>query len=188
MAASASNAAENATTNVTPNTPAITAKRTVIVLGTCDTPSEPHVNPPNGQSPRSQSIAVHAAAAPRAVRTGRPGLRTSANTAPNKAIDEAVSSVKRTPSERAEEHDPRQRDPERHESEHEPEQEPLGGGRLPQRDEQERGREERERPGRDGREGERGQYAPDQGEDERDREPVLGQAQSRQNIRRLSAS
>ena len=56
--ASASKAAANATANVTPNTPATTASRTVIGFETCDTPREPHVNPPSGQSPRSQSIAV----------------------------------------------------------------------------------------------------------------------------------
>ena len=93
-AASASKAAANATTNVTPNTPAITARRTVILFETCDTPRDPQVNPPSGQSPRTQSIAVHAAAAPSAVRIGFPGLRTSANAAPNSATDSAVSNVR----------------------------------------------------------------------------------------------
>ncbi len=38
-------------------------------------------------------MAVQAAAAPRAVRSGRPDLRTSGKTAPNNAIESAVSSV-----------------------------------------------------------------------------------------------
>ncbi len=92
-AASASKAAAKATTNVTPKTPAITATRTVIPFETCETPRDPQVNPPSGQSPRSQSIAVHAAAAPSAVSSGRPRLRTSGNAAPKSAIESAVSSV-----------------------------------------------------------------------------------------------
>jgi hypothetical protein len=93
-AASASEAAAKATTNVTPNTPATTARRTVIGFETCDTPREPQVNPPSGQSPRSQSTAVHTAAAPRAVSRGRPGLPTRGNAAPNSATDSAASSVR----------------------------------------------------------------------------------------------
>ena len=94
----------------------------------------------------------------------------------------------RAPCERAEELEPRQGEPEPHETEREPQGEPAGGRRPPEREEQQRGGEERERPGGHGREGEREQHATDQGEGERDRQPAIGQAQSRQNIRRLSAS
>ena len=188
VAASARTAAANATTNVTPNTPATTATLTVMGLETCDTPSEPHVNPPSGQSPRNQSIAVHAVAAPSAVSNGRPRVRTSGKSTPNRATESAVSSVNAphasVPNSMI--HD--SVDPEAGESVDEAEGEASRRGRVPQGHEQERGSEEGKGPGPDGREGQRGEHAPDQGKDVRDREPVFGQAQSRQNIRRLSAS
>ena len=93
-AASTTSAAANATANVTPNTPARTARRTVTGLATCEAPREPHVKPPSGQSPRSQSIDVHNAAAPSAFSMGWPDRRTNGKQAPNNATDAAVSTVK----------------------------------------------------------------------------------------------
>ena len=52
------------------------------------------MNPPNGQRPRSQSIAVQSEAAPNAVTTGCPGRRTNGRSAPNNATDRAARSVK----------------------------------------------------------------------------------------------
>ena len=78
---------------MTPYTPASTASRTVTPLDTCDTPSDPHVKPPSGHSPRTQSIRVHRAAAPAAVSTGCSCRRTSGYPRPKSATDSAASSV-----------------------------------------------------------------------------------------------
>ena len=91
------------------------------------------------------------------------------------------------PRERAEELEPGERESCSHETVDEPEGEAATGRRLPEREEQDRWGDEREGPGRHRREGECGQHTTDQGEGERDGKPI-GQAQSRQNIRRLSAS
>ena len=186
--ASASSAAANATANVTPKTPPTTARRTVTGLATCEAPRDPQVKPPSGHSPRSQSIEVHSAAAPTAVRNGWPARRTRGNRAPNSAMDRAVRTVRAPHASvpKSWSHDRVSPNPD--ETEAEAQGEAAGGCRLPERDEQQRGGEERERPGGYGREGEREQHATDQGEGERDRQPAIGQAQSRQNIRRLSAS
>src|SRR3954469_5365413 len=80
---------EKTTTNVTPKTPVTEARRTSALSSTWDVPRLAHVNPPSGHMPRIQSIAVHAAATPMAVHTGRSRRMISVAITPNTAIDAA---------------------------------------------------------------------------------------------------
>jgi hypothetical protein len=91
--ASTSSAATRTTTNVIPDAPATVAKRTSVGSSTWDTPRLPHVNPPNGTSPRTWSITVHRAATPIAPRTGARSRRTNGASAPNRAAEDADSST-----------------------------------------------------------------------------------------------
>ena len=52
------------------------------------------MKPPNGHIPLAQSSAVHSAATPKDVRTGRPGRRRAGTTSPNRAVDAAEPSVR----------------------------------------------------------------------------------------------
>ena len=54
-------------------------------MACCVLPRTPHVKPPSGQAPRTQSTAVHRAAAAAAERTGRSSCHSSGTTAPNSA-------------------------------------------------------------------------------------------------------
>ena len=60
------------TTNVTPHTPVIVARCKTVRSSTCETPSDPQLNPPSGQAVRTQSVTVHRDANPTAVSSGRP--------------------------------------------------------------------------------------------------------------------
>ena len=157
-------------------------------LATCEAPREPHVKPPSGQSPRSQSIEVHRAAAPSAFSSGMAGAPDQWKAGAEQRHGRGREHRQGAPGEGAEELQPRERESEAHESVDEAEGEATRRRRVPQPDQQQRGSDECQRPGGHGREGERGQHAADQGEGERDRQPGVDQAQSRQNIRRLSAS
>ncbi len=84
------------TTNVTPQTPATVARRTVRRLSTWDTPSDPHVNPPRGHDPRIQSTTVQSAARPSACSSGRPRRQSAGATSPNSAVEAMQSSTSAT--------------------------------------------------------------------------------------------
>ncbi len=71
---------------------------------TCETPREPQVNPPSGQSPRSQSIAVQRAAAPSAVRNGPAGSADQGERRSEQRDRERGEQRQGAPRERAEEH------------------------------------------------------------------------------------
>ncbi len=71
-AASTRSAFTASTTNVTPHTPVIVARCRTARSSTCETPSDPQLNPPSGQAVRTQSVTVHRDANPTAVSSGRP--------------------------------------------------------------------------------------------------------------------
>ena len=183
----ARSAAAKATANVTPYTPASTASRTVTPLDTCDTPSDPHVKPPSGHSPRSRSGS-----------TGRRPQRRREHrmlVPPHERVPEAEERHRqrgqqrqREPPKRPEQPQPRQRDAERGQSVDEPEERAPQGSGAPEGGEQEGRCDERERPPPHRWERQGVQDATGDREEERDGEPGAGQAQSRQYIRRLSAS
>ena len=84
------------TRNVTPHTPATTASLTVTRLVTWLTPSDPHVKPPRGHIPRTQSMTVHRDAQAAAVTNGRPSRRTAGAASPNRPAVTADTKVSAT--------------------------------------------------------------------------------------------
>ena len=100
--------------------PAITASRTVTRFETWEAPATP-VNPPNGQRPRSQSIAVQSEAAPNAVTTGMPRAAHQRQERAEQRHRQGGQERQGQPGRRAEEEEPRQRDAEPGEAVGEPE-------------------------------------------------------------------
>ncbi len=92
-AASTRSAFTASTTNVTPHTPVIVARRRTARSSTCETPSEPQLKPPSGQAVRTQSVTVHSDASPTAVSSGRPRRWTAGANRPNTTAEPAQSSV-----------------------------------------------------------------------------------------------
>ena len=82
------------TTKVMPHTPATVASGRSGRSSTCEIPMLPQVNPPSGNKPRIQSIAVHRDANAIADRMDRPSRSNDGPTAPTNPIEVAESAVR----------------------------------------------------------------------------------------------
>src|SRR5262249_18650565 len=92
-ATSTINAFTATTTNVTPHTPVTVASGRRTRSSTCEIPKLPHVNPPSGRTPRTQSTRVHSDATATAETIGRPGRTRPGTRAPTSVVETADRAV-----------------------------------------------------------------------------------------------